>query len=269
MASVTVSTKPMLSVQSLSKAYGGVTAVTNVSFELDAGKVLGLVGPNGAGKTTLVDCIVGTQPASSGRVLINGESLPVGQAKRARAGLGRTFQHPQLALELTPVENIVAGLVGKSIGSFWASFTALFKGIKGSPRTLLAQASDLATEYGVTTAKVPTADLSLGAQRLVEIARAMAMKPRVLLLDEPFAGADPEGIDAIGRAIRQVRDAGRSVILVDHNVDLVSDLSNEMVLLSDGKLVFHGTPQKCMASQEMQDVYFGDLSQTGADDAQS
>lgn len=247
----------LLSVTGLTKRYGGVTAVDDVSFDLPAGRVLGLVGPNGAGKTTLVDCIVGTQTPDTGTVHVGGRILPAGPAVRARAGLARTFQHPQLALELTPVENIVPGIVGRSIGSYGASLRALLRGLAGTPRTVLDRAAVVAAEYGVTTDRVPTAGLSLGSQRLVEIARAMAAEPRVLLLDEPFAGSDTDGIAAISRAVRRVRAAGHSVVLVDHNVDLIAELADSVVLLADGAVAFTGSPQNCMRSPEMQSVYFG------------
>lgn len=249
--------RSLLSVSGVTKRYGGVTAVDDVSFDLAAGRVLGLVGPNGAGKTTLVDCIVGTQAATSGTVELDGRSPGSGPTKRAQAGLARTFQHPQLALELTPVENIVPGLIGHRISSYAGSVGAMLRGLAGTPRELLAEAAELATEYGVTTDAVPTGDLSLGAQRLVEIARAMAARPKVLLLDEPFAGSDPDGIAAVSRAIHRVRDSGRSVVLVDHNVDLIADLSDTVVLLADGRVAFRGDPVECMRSAEMQAVYFG------------
>lgn len=262
-AAVPAGGNPLMSVSGVTKHYGGVTAVDDVSFDLPAGHVLGLVGPNGAGKTTLVDCIVGTQVASSGVVELGGRPLGAGPTVRAKAGLARTFQHPQLALELTPVENMVPGLVGRRIGSYAASIRAMLRGLAGSPRSVLDRAAALAVEYGVTTDAVPTGDLSLGAQRLVEIARAMAARPRVLLLDEPFAGSDPDGIASIYRAIDQVRDSGSSVVLIDHNVDLIADLSDVVVLLAEGRVAFAGSREACMRSPEMHAVYFGTV---GADD---
>ncbi|WP_328387320.1 ABC transporter ATP-binding protein [Nocardia sp. NBC_00416] len=254
------SSAALLSVAGVTKHYGGVTAVDNVGFELPPGRVLGLVGPNGAGKTTLVDCIVGTQSASSGTVHVEGRELRSGPARRAGAGLARTFQHPQLALELTPVENIVPGIVGRSIGSYGAALLALLRGLAGTPHAVLDQARAVAEEYGVTTEPVPTGSLGLGSQRLVEIARAMAAEPRVLLLDEPFAGSDTDGIARISHAVHKVRDSGRSVVLVDHNVDLIAELADSVVLLADGRVAFTGTPQDCMRSAEMQSVYFGTAS---------
>lgn len=248
---------PLLSVSGVTKHYGGVTAVDDVSFVLPAGEVLGLVGPNGAGKTTLVDCIVGTQTASAGIIELAGLPLGSGPTVRARAGLARTFQHPQLAMDMSPVENIVPGLVGGAIGSYARSLRAMARGLAGTPRDILARATELASEYGVPTADLATGDLGLGAQRLVEIARAIAARPRVLLLDEPFAGSDPDGIAAISRAIGRIRDSGHSVVLVDHNVDLIAELSDSVVLLDEGRVAFTGGPTECMRSAEMQAVYFG------------
>ncbi len=255
-----------LSVRAITKTYGGVTAVDDVSFDLGSGMVLGLVGPNGAGKTTLVDCIVGSQNASSGSVLLDGTELRAGPERRAQAGVARTFQHPQLAHELTPVENILCGLVGRSISSYWASLGAFIKGIGGSPTADLQHCRSLAREYGVTELDAPSGSLSLGAQRLVEIARAMAAEPRVLFLDEPFAGSDPDGIAAISKAIHQAKDSGSPVVLVDHNVDLVAELSDRVILLAQGAMAFDGDPQDCMRSPEMQAVYFGTSTEGENDD---
>lgn len=256
-ATISADRPALLSVSGVTKHYGGVTAVDDVGFDLEAGRVLGLVGPNGAGKTTLVDCIVGTVVPSAGTVEVAGRPLPAGPAARARAGLGRTFQHPQLALDLTPVENIVPGIVGRSIGSYGASLLALVRGLAGMPRSVREKATAVAEEYGVTTEPVPTGSLGLGSQRLVEIARAMAAEPRVLLLDEPFAGSDTAGIATISHAIARVRDSARSVVLVDHNVDLIAELADSVVLLADGAMAFTGSPKECMRSAQMQSVYFG------------
>lgn len=255
-----------LSVRGVTKTYGGVTAVNDVSFDLQPGKVLGLVGPNGAGKTTLVDCMVGSQEASAGTVSLDGTELKAGQERRAQAGVARTFQHPQLAHELTPVENILCGLVGRSITSYWSSITKFLRGIGGSPTTKLEYCRTLAIEYGIAEPDAPSGSLSLGAQRLVEIARAMAGSPRVLFLDEPFAGSDPDGIAAISKAIHQARALGSPVVLVDHNVDLVAELADRVILLADGAIAFDGDPQECMKSKEMQMVYFGSGVNGGSDD---
>ncbi|MFD4181130.1 ABC transporter ATP-binding protein [Rhodococcus sp. NPDC058514] len=247
----------LLEVRGLTKSYGGLRAVDDVSFTVAPGEVIGLVGPNGAGKTTLVDCIFGTQQADAGSVRLAGRALTGGSDRRARQGLSRTFQHPQLALELTAVENIVPGIYGHRMRSPLHSLWWALKGPFEDPAVADRRARAVAAEYSITDTTSNCGDLSLGGQRLVEVARAMATDPQVLLLDEPFAGADHNGIAAIAGAVRQIQQQGRGVVLVDHNVDLIAELATTVVLLNFGAVAFHGSPEECLASDAMREVYFG------------
>ena len=242
----------------LGKSYGGVHAVDDVSLRLSEGEVLGLIGPNGAGKTTLVDLLDGAQPADRGSLSIRGRKLGGPPSRRARAGLARTFQHPHLALDLTVRENVllgaaaprlagVGGLLGGLVAGAFRPGGARFDGVLHRVADAL-ELGDLERRCG---------DLTLGEQRLVEVARALAQEPSVLLLDEPFAGADSGGIAAISAAVRAVRAEGHGIILVDHNVDIVASLVDRIMLLRSGSVVFDGDPAECLASSEMQDVYFG------------
>ena len=196
------------------------------SFSVGPGEVIGLVGPNGAGKTTLVDCIFGTQQADSGTVALAGAALTGPSERRARQGLSRTFQHPQLAAELDAVDNIIPGLYGHKITSPLHSLWWAIKGPFENWDRTAQRAREIAARYSVTDVESACGDLSLGAQRLVEVARAMATEPDVLLLDEPFAGADHDGIAAISGAVRSIAAQGKGVVLVDHNVDLIAALAN-------------------------------------------
>lgn len=249
----------------LRKAYGGLVALDDVSFHVRGGEILGLVGPNGAGKTTLVDLITGIQRSDAGTLMLRGEPLAGGSpAARARRGLARTFQHPHLALELTVRENLLAGAAARRFPS-WARMTAgiVTDGIRH--RRQEAEAVErIAEELGVPRLDEPCANLSLGEQRLVEVARALAQDPLVMLLDEPFAGADAGSIAGIIDAIRQVQSRGHAVILVDHNVDLLTSLADRVMLLAQGRQVFEGGPAECLASPEMQRVYFGTLEEDAA-----
>lgn len=242
----------------LTKRYGGVVAVDDASIRLRAGEVLGLVGPNGAGKTTLVDLITGAQAASSGALTLNGKPLSGPASKRARLGLARTFQHPLLALDLSVRDNLLVGLTAGRQRSLGQMVTSLVGGIL---RSELADDHErvevLAAEMRLGDTSRLTRDLTLGEQRLLEVGRALAQDPKVMLLDEPFAGSDAEGVEGIIDALRTVQARGHGVILVDHNVDLVASVVDRVMLLDQGRVRFDGEPSECLASVEMQTVYFG------------
>jgi branched-chain amino acid transport system ATP-binding protein len=248
----------LLVVHELSKHYGGVAALTDVTFTLDHGEVLGLVGPNGAGKTTLIDLICGAQSADAGLLTLQGGALRGSAARRARAGVARTFQYPQLALDLRARDNILVGCVAKEFDSFFRMLRGMARGVI-SPRseTYTALVDRVANDVHLAEIDRLASDLTLGEQRLVEVARALGQDPLVLLLDEPFAGSDATGAAGITEAIRAVRQRGHGAILVDHNVDLVAAVADRIVLLDRGSVVFDGRPEECLASDEMRRVYFG------------
>ncbi|WCO67826.1 ATP-binding cassette domain-containing protein [Iamia majanohamensis] len=256
----------LLEGRGLTKRYGGVVAVDDVDVDVRAGEVLGLVGPNGAGKTTLVDLITGAQPASGGSISLQGRPLAGSPARRARSGLARTFQHPLLALDLTVRDNLLVGLSAHRLRSFRGLVAQMVRGMLRSEQRRDHEAAEvLAATIRLDRTDRLTRDLTLGEQRLLEVGRALAQDPVVLLLDEPFAGSDSEGVEGIIDALRTVRDQGHGVVLVDHNVDLVASVVDRIVLLDQGRVRFDGDPSACLASPEMQDVYFG--AQEVLDDA--
>lgn len=248
----------------LRKAYGGLVAVDDVSFHVSRGEILGLVGPNGAGKTTLVDLITGIQRSDTGSLTLRGTPLAGAPAVRARRGMSRTFQHPHLALELTVRENLLVGAAARRFPSWWRMTAGVVTdGIRHRPQEQEI-VERIAEELGVPGLDEPCGSLSLGEQRLVEVARALAQDPLVMLLDEPFAGADADSIAGIIDAIRRVQSRGHAVILVDHNVDLLTSLADRVMLLAQGRQVFEGPPAECLASPEMQRVYFGTTEEEAA-----
>lgn len=247
----------------LSKAYGGLVALDNVDIAVSRGEILGLVGPNGAGKTTLVDLITGIQKSDSGTLMLDGSPLRGAPSARARRGLSRTFQHPHLALELTVEENLLVGAAAHRFTSPWRMALGVVTDGVRHRRDEENRVLSIAEELGVPKLNEECGNLSLGEQRLVEVARALAQEPLVMLLDEPFAGADSGSIAGIIDAIRQVQARGHAVILVDHNVDLLTSLADRVMLLAQGRRVFEGGPAECLASPEMQRVYFG----TGEEEA--
>jgi branched-chain amino acid transport system ATP-binding protein len=252
-------TQVLLQGSGLSKSYGGVTAVADTSLTVHAGEIVGLVGPNGAGKTTLVDLIVGTQPADRGTITLDGKKLSGSPSRRARAGLARTFQHPQLALELSVWDNLLLGATSRDLGTLPQVLRSMTRGLV-APRASTAQnerVRQVAGELGVSGLDRLCADLTLGEMRLVEVARALLRNPSVVLLDEPFAGSDAHGVKSITRMLRDLARRGCGVLVVDHNVDIIAALVDRIVLMDQGRVLFDGDPAECMNSPQMQAVYFG------------
>ncbi|MFF3867554.1 ABC transporter ATP-binding protein [Micromonospora sp. NPDC001898] len=248
----------------LTKRYGGVTALADVSFELGAGEVLGLVGPNAAGKTTLVDLISGAQEATGGELLLRGRRLTGPASRRGRVGLGRTFQHPQLALRLSVRDNLLLGRQAQRHSTPWRTIAGAFTGAVRPHRAADREGvRQLAHELGIEGLDRAAGDLTLGEQRLVEVGRALGQNPVVLLLDEPFAGSDAQGVASIAKVIRKVQRRGHAVILVDHNMDMVTRLVDRVLLLDRGRVVFDGDPRECLASPQMRQVYFGPTDADG------
>ena len=260
----------LLTGRGISKRYGGVVAVDGVDIDVDAGEILGLVGPNGAGKTTLVDLISGAQEMDAGSLTLSGRPLSGPSSRRARRGLARTFQHPQLALALTVAENLEIGRAARRFPTFLHMLGQAFAGIvRPEPAGDVAAVEQIAHELGITGLDRRADLLTLGEQRLVEVGRALCQEPDVLLLDEPFAGSDADSLAGIADVIRALRDRGHGIILVDHNVDLVGSLVDRMMLLESGRVAFVGGAADCLASDEMRRVYFGaalDPSTSGDDE---
>ena len=250
---------PILHCREVSKTYGAVRAVDSVSLTVHAGEVLGLVGPNGAGKTTLVDLIGGEQRPDTGTIHAVGRPLTGPPSRRARFnGMARTFQHPQVALDMTVRENMIVGLAARSMGSLGGMLRQLLRGmVSASDPGLNLEVDRVAAALGLEAIDRYCMELTLGELRLLEVGRALLMKPALMLLDEPFAGSDARGVSGIRSAIAEILKSGCGLILVDHNVDIVASLAHRIVLLNLGAKVFDGSPRDCLASPEMQAVYFG------------
>ncbi len=235
----------LLKVDGLTKRFGGVAAVNNVSFELKAGKVVGLIGPNGAGKTTLVNLVTGTHRASAGRMLFNGEDV-TGQRpfESARRGLSRTFQIVQPFPRLSVLDNVAAG--------------ALFAGGAVSQK----QAREQAFEHLRFVGLEPQADrdaaaLTLPSRKRLELAKSLAMKPKLLLLDEVNAGLNSAEIGAAIELIRRIAQAGITVLLIEHLMKVVFSLCEELLVLHHGELIASGDPQSVAADPKVIEAYLG------------
>jgi branched-chain amino acid transport system ATP-binding protein len=225
-----------LEVRGLTVRFGPVAAVTDVDLDLRAGAVSGLIGPNGAGKTTVIDALTGLVAAASGRLSLNGtavERLPV--HARARLGLARTFQSLELFEDLTVGENLLVAAEAAGEGAAWAG--------------------DM-VGLGPVVDLLPS-QLSNAQRRLVALTRAVAGRPTVLLLDEPAAGLDPAGRQALGRHLRRLADDGAAVLLVDHDLGLVLDVCDEVTVLDRGRVVATGPPVALRADPRVRAAYLG------------
>jgi ABC-type branched-subunit amino acid transport system ATPase component len=247
-----------LQVEGLNKAFGALPVTRDVSLTLERGARRALIGPNGAGKTTLVNLITGALKPNSGRVLLNGEDITTSsQADRARRGLARTFQINQLFRGLTVLENLCM-TIGERDGNcnnLWRS--------AGAKRSVIDEAIDhLESLRLVDDALKLVRELPYGRQRLVEIAIALAQKPRVLLLDEPAAGV-PSSESHLILDVVAALDPDIAVLIIEHDMDVVFRFAREITVLVQGAVLTHGTPKEIMNNQQVKDVYLGQEGHRG------
>jgi branched-chain amino acid transport system ATP-binding protein len=247
-----------LSVEGATKRYGGLTAVDDVSFVVPDRGVTAIIGPNGAGKTTLFNLISGAQPPTAGRVVFEGEDvtrLPP-EAKAAR-GLVRTFQLVKLFADLTAAENVAVGTHLKTRGGF---LSAVFRppSIRRMEAGIAARARELLDLVGLgAVADRKAATLSYGRQRLLEVARALAAEPKLLLLDEPAAGLNAEESARLSDVIRRIAASGTSVLLIEHDMTLVMNTADDVVVIDFGRKIAQGAPAEVKANPAVIAAYLG------------
>ncbi|TGN66923.1 ABC transporter ATP-binding protein [Nocardioides eburneiflavus] len=238
--------------------FGGLTALDDVSFHINEGEILGLIGPNGAGKTTCFNAITGVYRPTSGTISFQGESLAGRKRFQiAQAGIARTFQNIRLFPTMTALENV---LVGADAQHTTGMFSALFRLPKH--RREEAEGHDLAMQLlrfmGLATkADELAANLSYGDQRRLEIARAMATKPKLICLDEPAAGFNPQEKRVLMDLIRKVRDQGFTVLLIEHDMRLVMGVTDRIVVLEFGKKIAEGAPAEIRDNPAVIAAYLG------------
>ncbi len=244
--------KHALVVTSVSKSFGGVQAVRSVHLSVPIGERRALIGPNGAGKTTLFNVIAGELPADEGRIVVFDHDITRKSVQqRARMGLGRTYQISQLFLSLTVEENLFLASVANQGLTF--HFLNLWQGRKAEREW----AREVAGQVGLADyLDHKVADLSHGLQRQLEVGMVIAMRPRLIMLDEPAAGLSPSERVILSGLIRELpRDV--TLILIEHDMEIVLDLADRITVLNRGKVIAEGTPAEIRANQEVQEVYLG------------
>ncbi|MFM8303965.1 MAG: ABC transporter ATP-binding protein [Actinomycetota bacterium] len=252
---------PLLGAEGVTVRFGGVVALDDVHLSVPRGSTVGLVGPNGAGKTTLFGVLSGLVRPRAGRVTMHGTDV-TGKSPQARArlGLSRSFQRMELFTELTVREHLVVAQRVREGRQSILGFLRDLSGLGERPGKGEDETVDAILELlGLTgVADRPAVSVPLGTGRLVEVARALAAEPTVMLLDEPSSGLDGHETEQLGEALRRVRtERGTAFVLVEHNVEFVLDLSDRVTVLDFGKVLVEGTPDEIRRSPEVQAAYFG------------
>jgi branched-chain amino acid transport system permease protein len=246
----------VLDVQAVRKEFGGLVAVNDVSFQVRAGEIVGLIGPNGAGKSTTFNLVTGVLRATRGEVRLRGKRIEALRSREiARRGISRTFQHVKMIPTMTVLENVALGAHLRGRGGI---ARAMLRLDRSEERRLLREAERQLVRIGLDDHMHELAgNLALGQQRLMEIARALAADPALLLLDEPAAGLRLLEKQALADVLRQLRDEGMSILLVEHDMDLVMGLVDRIVVMEFGTLLIEGTPEQVQASPAVRAAYLG------------
>ena len=261
---------PILKGTNIKRTFGGLTAVDVERVEIQRGVITALIGPNGAGKTTLFNLLTGFDQPDSGEWSFNDRSLAKTPAfKVARAGMVRTFQLTKVLAKLTVIENMRLGATGQIGEKFWAGpFKALWKAQEDD---ITARADDLLVRFKLDAKREDFAgSLSGGQRKLLEMARALMVDPELIMLDEPMAGVNPALKQSLLGHVKSLRDEGRTVLFVEHDMDMVRDISDWVIVMAQGQIVAEGTPEAVMANPAVIDAYLGahhdtDLSELNED----
>lgn len=248
----------VLELNEVTMRFGGLTAVNRVNLLLNENEILGLIGPNGAGKTTIFNMITGIYTPSAGKILFQGKEINgLKSYLLTRKGIARTFQNIRLFGELTVLDNVKIGGHVRSKGNLFGALTRL--PAMAEERRIAEKARSFLAFMGLAAKEQELArNLSYGEQRRLEIARAMASDPTLLLLDEPAAGMNPQETMALMEMIRRIRDKGLTILLVEHDMKLVMGICDRVAVLDYGEKIADGTPKEIQSNQRVIAAYLGE-----------
>ncbi len=257
----------LLQARGVTMRFGGLVAVDGVDMTVHGGEIVGLIGPNGAGKTTFFNCLTGLYRPSSGQVSFAGSPLPPRPRKVVQAGMARTFQNIRLFQNMTALENV---MVGRYCRTSAGPLTSILRGPKyrREEEATRARAQELLEFVGIPGATDSLArNLPYGDQRRLEIARALATDPQLLLLDEPTAGMNPQETRQAEELIFRIRDSGLAVVVIEHDMRFIFTLCDRVLCLVQGSVLVEGTPEQVQSDPRVIEAYIGSATETTGDDA--
>ncbi len=241
---------PLISLRHVTKNFAGVRAIDDISLGFEKGKITGIIGPNGSGKTTLINLLTGIFPIDRGVVSVNGMKLrKIKSHQISSYGIIRTFQTIRLFEQMTVLDNVLIAMTKRNV------FSALFEKHRGYH---LKNAKEILQKVGLWNKRNQLAiNLSYGQRKLLEIARALATKSQIFFFDEPFAGLFSEMVDVISNIILELKQKGKTIILIEHNINSIRKLCDHVIALDSGKLLIEGLPAEVLENKKVVEVYLG------------
>jgi branched-chain amino acid transport system ATP-binding protein len=252
---------PLLEVKSVSKRFGGVHALKRMHLTVERGQIVGLIGPNGAGKTSFFNCITGLLPIDEGQILFDEGTQPLHGLPSHRIlekGVARTFQNLRIFRNMTALENVAVGFHSRTRTNLWDAFVRSGR-YREEEKWILEKSRELLKFIGLEReGREIAGNLSYGSQKRLEIARALASDPKLLLLDEPVAGMNPTEKEELSKLVRRIRERGTAILLIEHDMKVVMPLSEKVVVMDEGEKIAEGPPEKIKNDARVVRAYLGE-----------